>query len=94
MTKFIRSGRRRDVCFILFDAGELRAQALKTRLERHYDERIEPTSFYGALDALESANFVESRAEGLADVYTLTDAGAASLGEHVDWVVDMTREEE
>lgn len=86
MTKFIQSGRRRDLCFLLHDAGELQAQALKTRIERHYDERIEPKSFYGALDALESAGFVETHTEGLYDVYSLTDAGTARVDEHVEWV--------
>ncbi|WP_435345582.1 PadR family transcriptional regulator [Haloarchaeobius sp. HRN-SO-5] len=93
MTKFIQSGRRRDICILLYDAGELTAQKLKTRLERHYDERIEPKSFYGALDALESAGFVETHTEGLYDVYSLTDAGRARLREHVDWVVEQTSDD-
>ena len=46
MATFLQSGRRRDICALL--AGErLQAQALKSRLESHYDERIEPRSFYG-----------------------------------------------
>jgi DNA-binding PadR family transcriptional regulator len=86
MTKFIQSGRRRDICFLLCDVGELPGQKLKTRLERHYDERIEPKSFYGALDALESAGFVETHTDGLYDVYSLTVAGEERVREHAAWV--------
>ncbi|MFT4922394.1 MAG: DNA-binding PadR family transcriptional regulator [Haloarculaceae archaeon] len=85
MTKFLQSGRRRDVCALL--AGEqLQAQALKSRLESHYDERIEPKSFYGALDALEDGGFVTTDTEGIHDVYLLTDAGEKRLREHYDWL--------
>jgi DNA-binding PadR family transcriptional regulator len=85
MTKFLQSGRRCDMCAIL--AGEpLQAQALKSRLSSHYDERIDPASFYGALDALADAGFVEARAEGIHDVYALTDAGERRLREHHDWL--------
>jgi len=52
MTKWLHSGRRRDLCALLYDAGELRAQSLKSRLESHYDERIDPRSFYATLTSL------------------------------------------
>lgn len=75
------------MCVLL--AGEsLQAQALKSRLESHYDERIDPRSFYGALDALEEAGFVEAQTEGIHDVYALTDAGDRRLREHIQWMVD------
>jgi DNA-binding PadR family transcriptional regulator len=87
MTGFLQSGRRRDICVLL--AGDpMQAQALKTRLSEHYDERIDPDSFYRALDALERSGFVETRTEGIHDVYTLTDAGQDRLGTHLDWVRD------
>jgi len=86
MPKWLQSGRRRDVCVIVAGAGELSGQKLKTRLERHYDERIDPQSFYGALSAMADAGFVETRTEGVADLYSLTDAGEERLGEHVDWM--------
>ncbi|MFB6073479.1 MAG: helix-turn-helix transcriptional regulator [Haloarculaceae archaeon] len=88
MEKFLQSGRRRDVCVLLAGAGELTGQKLKTRLERHYDERIEPRSFYGALDALVEAGFLERRTEGVADVYALTEAGEQRLRDHVAWVTE------
>jgi len=85
MAKFLRSGRRRDVCVLLADEPR-QAQALKSRLESHYDTRIDPKSFYGALDALEDAGFVETRTEGIHDVYALTDAGERRLREHLAWM--------
>ena len=85
MTKFLQSGRRRDICALL--VGEhLQAQALKSRLESHYDERIEPKSFYGALDALEDGGFVATETEGIHDVYVLTDAGEQRLRDHYAWL--------
>jgi len=85
MTKFLQSGRRRDICAIL--AGErLQAQAIKSRLSSHYDERIEPKSFNGALQALADAGFVRAETEGIHDVYVLTEAGEARLREHYDWL--------
>lgn len=88
MARWLQSGTRRDVCVLLAgaDGGELPAQKLKTRLERHYDDRIEPKQFYGALDALERTGFVESRTEELSDVYSLTDAGETRLREHYEWL--------
>jgi DNA-binding PadR family transcriptional regulator len=86
MPKRLQSGRRRDVCAILADAGQATGQRPKTRLEAHYDERIDPRSFYGALSALEDAGFVEKRTEGIADVYSLSDAGETRLREHFEWL--------
>ncbi len=91
MTKFLQSGRRRDICAIL--AGEsLQAQAVKAALSRHYDERIDPQSFYGALEALVDAGFVRSEAEGIHDVYTLTEAGERRLRDHYDWLGEQLAE--
>lgn len=87
MSRFLQSGRRRDIC-VLLAAEPRQAQALKTRLESAYDERIDPESFYAALDALERTGFVETRTEGIHEVYALTEAGANRLHEHIDWVLD------
>lgn len=85
MAKFLQSGRRRDLCALL--AGErLQAQALKSRLESHYDERIEPKSFYGALEKLAESGFVTTETEGIHDVYVLTDAGERRLRAHHEWL--------
>lgn len=85
MTKFLQSGRRRDICALL--AGEPRqAQALKSALEAHYDERIDPKSFYGALDSLADSGFVTTETAGIHEVYALTEAGERRLREHHDWL--------
>ncbi|WP_254529212.1 PadR family transcriptional regulator [Natrinema gelatinilyticum] len=88
MAKWLQSGRRRDVCFLLAAAadGELRGQQLKSRLESHYDDRIEPKAFYGSLSALVDAGFVEKRTAGLHDVYALTESGERRVRDHYAWV--------
>ncbi|WP_280537583.1 PadR family transcriptional regulator [Halopenitus sp. POP-27] len=86
MSKWLHSGRRRDVCALLYEAGSLRAQQLKNRLTSHYDERIDPQSFHAMLTALEESGHVASRTEGIADVYRLTDAGVSALLDHYDWL--------
>ncbi|RAW46639.1 PadR family transcriptional regulator [Halorubrum sp. 48-1-W] len=88
MTKWFHSGRRRDCCVLVYAAGELRAQSLKSRLETHYDERIDPQSFYATLSALVEAGYLTRRPEGLADVYALTDAGESALLDHYEWFSD------
>jgi len=88
MTKWFQSGRRRDMSVLLAAAedGELTGQRLKTRLERRYDTRIDPKSFYGALSAMEDAGFVEHRTEGITDKYSLTEAGERRLRDQFEWM--------
>jgi len=92
MTKFLQSGRRRDLCVLLAGAGELSSQQLKTRLEAHYDERIDPKSFYGTLESLVDSGFLTVRTEGLADRYSLTEGGRRRLDEHVAWISEHVDE--
>ncbi|WP_299270213.1 PadR family transcriptional regulator [Halorientalis sp.] len=89
--RWLQSGTRRDICVLLSGAedAELPAQTLKTRLERHYDGRIEPRQFYGAIEELERKGFLESRTEELSDVYALTDAGERRLRDHYDWLQEQ-----
>lgn len=89
MTKWLHSGRRRDLCAVLYAAGELRAQSLKNRLESHYDERIDPGSFYATLNSLVESGFLERRTEGIADVYSLTEAGERALRDHYEWLTEQ-----
>ncbi len=84
--KWLRSGRRRDVCVVLAGEGPLRGQRLKSILESRYDERIEPKSFYGSLSALVDAGLVAERTEGIHDVYALTEVGERRLREHHEWM--------
>jgi DNA-binding PadR family transcriptional regulator len=95
MAKWLQSGRRQDICVLLAAAedGELTGQRLKTRLERRYDTRIDPQSFYGGLEAMEDAGFVTRRTDGIADKYSLTEAGERRLREQFDWMSDALRAE-
>lgn len=68
----------------------MQAQALKSQLESAYDTRIDPQSFYGALDALEDQGFVQTRTDGIHDVYELTEAGRERLDDHVEWLREQT----
>ena len=83
---YLRSGRRRDICAILYDSDGHRAQALKTELEQKYDTRLKPKTFYGAIDSLVDAGHLEQRTDGIHDVYALTDDGATALEAHYDWL--------
>ncbi|MEF8775191.1 MAG: PadR family transcriptional regulator [Haloarculaceae archaeon] len=86
MSKWLQSGRRRDICIIVAGEGEVQAQGIKAELARRYDERIDPRSFRGALEALVETKFLETRTEGLHDVYTLTAAGENRLHEQFEWM--------
>ncbi|RQG90358.1 PadR family transcriptional regulator [Natrarchaeobius halalkaliphilus] len=91
MTKWLQSGRRRDICVLLAADGELRGQKVKSRLESHYDDRIDPKSFYGSLSALVDAGFVEKRTDGLHDAYALSDAGEQRTSAHYEWMRSCLR---
>ncbi|MDG5778483.1 PadR family transcriptional regulator [Haloarculaceae archaeon H-GB2-1] len=93
MSRWLQSGRRRDVCILLAGTDQLTAQQLKTRLERRYDERIEPQSFYAALDELERLGHVESHVEGLADAYSLTEAGERLVRAQYEWMRERVEDE-
>ena len=86
MGQYHQSGTRRDVCALLYDAGALRGQQLKSTLSKHYDRRIDPKQFYGVLDALVDSGHVEKREAGIHDVYALTDGGEQALLNHVEWI--------
>jgi DNA-binding PadR family transcriptional regulator len=86
MSQWLQSGRRRDLCVLLYGEDGVPAQKLKTSLERRYDDRIEPRQFYGALEALERLGYVDSRTEGLSDVYALTDAGSEAVETYASWL--------
>lgn len=89
--EWLTSGLRRDVCILLY--GERRrAQSLKSAIESRYDRRVKPDRFYGALEALESAGFVEKRVEGLEDVYSLSPAGREAVEAQFEWMKAQLRE--
>ncbi|RLM59400.1 DNA-binding protein [Halobellus sp. Atlit-31R] len=86
MAKWLQSGRRRDLCALLYEAGTLRGQQLKTTLERHYDMRLDPQSYYATLDALVEQGLLERETEGIHDVYRLTDAGVDGVESQYAWL--------
>lgn len=89
---WFQSGRRRDLCAILYGEDELRGQKLKTRVERYYDIRLDPQSFYGTLEALVDSGHVERRTEGIHDVYGLTDAGAEQVEAYYAWFTERVEQ--
>ncbi|PSQ15112.1 multidrug DMT transporter permease [Halobacteriales archaeon QS_8_69_26] len=88
MGQWLRSGLRRDVCVVLYDLGEPTGQQCKAALEDHYDERVSPGSFYGALDTLVETGHVAERADGIHDRYELTEAGERALLAHHEWACE------
>ncbi|WP_132059968.1 helix-turn-helix transcriptional regulator [Halorussus amylolyticus] len=86
MTKWLQSGRRRDICALLYEVDQLRGQKLKTSLEAHYDTHIDSKSFYAGLRSLTERGFVETRTEGIHDAYALTEAGERALEAHYEWL--------
>jgi DNA-binding PadR family transcriptional regulator len=76
------------MCILLagVDDGELTRQRLKTQLEARYDTRLDPESFSKALSALVEAGFVESRTDGITELYSLTDAGKQRLQDQLEWM--------
>ena len=85
MAKWLESGRRRDCCYVLAREGAVTGQELKTALEAHYDQHLEPSSFYATLDRLETTGHVTATTEGVHDSYELTDGGRRRLEAHHAW---------
>lgn len=86
MSRWLRSGLRRDLCVVIHALDEPTGQRIKTTLEDHYDDRLEPRAVHGALAELETAGFVTTRTDGLHDHYSLTDAGEAAVLDHYQWL--------
>ena len=86
--KWLRSGLRRDICVVVASEGEPTAQECKAAVESRYDDRIDPKTFYGALDALTDAGHLEKTVDGLHDRFELTTAGERALRDHYAWVRD------
>jgi DNA-binding PadR family transcriptional regulator len=84
--RWLQSGLRRDICVIVAGLDDPTGQQAKAALERHYDDRIRPKTFHGALEALVSDGFLSRYQDGLADRYALTDAGERRLRAHHGWV--------
>lgn len=88
MAKWLRSGLRRDVCVLVAGMDAPTGQQLKRALEAHYDERVRPVQFYGALDELVADGHLVREQAGLADRYELTGAGERALRDHAAWLAE------
>jgi DNA-binding PadR family transcriptional regulator len=86
MSRWLSSGLRRDCCVALAGAEAPTGQQLKAAVEAHYDDRIEPRRFRGAVEALVDRGFVAEHTDGIHDRYELTDAGRGALAEQVAWL--------
>jgi DNA-binding PadR family transcriptional regulator len=84
--KWLRSGLRRDICVVVASEDDPTAQECKATVESRYDDRIDPKTFYGALDALTDAGHLEKTVDGLHDQFELTAAGERALRDHYAWV--------
>jgi len=88
VTKWLQSGLRRDVCIVLAGEDDLHGQQLKARIAEHYDERIDPSTFYSALDALVETGHLAVHEDGLHDAYSLTDAGRSMVEDQFEWMCE------
>ena len=84
--RWLQSGLRRDICIVVAGLDAPTGQQAKAALERRYDDRIQPKTFHGALEALVSGGFLTRTQDGLADRYTLSEAGERQLRAQYDWL--------
>jgi DNA-binding PadR family transcriptional regulator len=84
--RWLHSGLRRDICVVVASLERPTAQRVKSALARHYDERIDPRTFYGALDALVDGGHLDRETDGIHDRYALTPAGERLMDAHFAWV--------
>lgn len=90
MGAWLHSGRRRDLCILLYGTDGLSAQELKTRLETRYEQRLKPTTFRRALDQLVEQGHVVEDVDGVQELYRLSPAGKEALDAHLDWIRSET----
>jgi DNA-binding PadR family transcriptional regulator len=87
--RWLQSGLRRDICVVVAELDDPTGQQAKAALERRYDDRITPKTFHGALAALVDRGFLSRRQDGLADRYTLTEAGERGLRAQYEWLASV-----
>ncbi|MES3517589.1 MAG: PadR family transcriptional regulator [Natronomonas sp.] len=83
--EWLTSGLRRDICILLYDE-DYRVQSLKSDLESRYGRRLQPKRFHGAVSKLESAGYLQRRADGLHDRCVLTDEGRGCVEAQFEWM--------
>lgn len=86
MGRWLHSGLRRDICVVVASLGSGTDREVKAALEREYDERVSPSQFQGAVDALVRQGHLERSVDGLQDRVTLSAAGREAVENHYAWV--------
>jgi DNA-binding PadR family transcriptional regulator len=92
--RWLQSGLRRDICIVVVELDAPTGQQAKAALERRYDDRIQPKTFHGALEALVDRGHLVRTRDGVADRYTLSDAGERGLRAQYDWLASVLDERE
>jgi DNA-binding PadR family transcriptional regulator len=90
--RWLQSGLRRDICIVVAELDAPTGQQAKAALERRYDDRVQPKTFHGALEALVDRGYLTRTQDGLADRYTLSDAGETRLRAQYDWLASVLDE--
>lgn len=86
MGRWLHSGLRRDICVVVASLGSCTDREVKAALEREYDERVAPSQFQGAVDALVRQGHLDRAVDGLQDRVSLTAAGRQGVEKHYAWV--------
>lgn len=88
MGQWLASGRRRDLCVLLYGTAGQTAQELKRGLEAHYETYLSPDQFHGSLSALCDQGYVKRTTSGAVEEYQLTDRGQTAVAAHYRWLRD------
>jgi len=92
MGRWLHSGLRRDICVVVADLGGGTDREIKAALERRYEERVSPSQYQGALDALVRQGYLDRVVDGVQDRVTLTETGARAVREQATWLQDAVEE--
>lgn len=93
MGQWLVSGRRRDLCVLLYGTDGQTTQELKRGLEAHYETYVSPEQFHGTLEALRKQGYVERTVDGTSERYHLTDHGEAAVAAHYQWLSEELADE-
>ena len=93
MGQWLASGRRRDLCILLYGSGGQTTQQLKRGLEAHYETYLSPDQFHGSLEALREQGYVKRTTSGTAEQYHLTEQGREAVADHYRWVHEAVGDE-
>lgn len=86
MAQWLASGRRRDICVLLYGTDGQTAQQLKRGLEEYYETYLNPDQFHGSLNALHKQGYIKRTSDGVNEQFQLTDEGAEAVVSHYRWL--------